>query len=184
MSGVMKKMKAYSISFSGLKIGKHHFEYQIDNSFFKDLDYQEFNGAQIKVALEFEKKSTLMELNFQAEGYVNVQCDLSNEPFEYPLEASLKLVVKFGDTFNDDHEEILILPHGEYELNVAQYIYEMIVLAMPLKKVHPGIADGTLKSEILQRLEELSPDKNASIKDKKEYQDPRWESLKKLLTDK
>jgi len=180
----MKKMKAYSISFSGLKIGKHHFEYQIDNSFFKDLDYQEFNGVNLNVALEFEKKSTLMELAFHAEGAVNVNCDLSNEPFDHPLNADLKLVVKFGETFNDDHEEILILPHGEHELNVAQYIYEMVVLAMPLKKVHPGIADGTLQSDVLRRLEELSPDKNATIKENEEYQDPRWASLKKLLTDK
>ena len=49
-------MKAYSISFSGLKIGKHHFEYQIDNAFFEDLDYQEFNDADVKVELVFEKK--------------------------------------------------------------------------------------------------------------------------------
>ena len=180
----MKKMKAYSVSFSGLKIGKHHFEYQIDNAFFEDLDYQEFNDADIKVALDFEKKSTLMELTFNAKGHVNVNCDLSNEAFNYPIEDSLNLVVKFGDAFNDDNEEILILPHGEHEINVAQYIYEMIVLAMPLKKVHPGIADGTLKSEILERLEELSPDKNTTKKDNKDYKDPRWDSLKKLLTDK
>jgi uncharacterized metal-binding protein YceD (DUF177 family) len=183
MSDVMKKMKAYSISFTGLKIGAHHFEYQIENTFFKDLDYHEFNEAQVQVDLNFEKKSTLMELEFVAKGFVNVNCDLTNEPYDQDLDATLKLVVKFGEVYNDDHEDILILPHGEYELNVAQYIYEMIVLAMPLKRVHPGIADGTLKSEILDRLEELSPDKNTKTENK-EYNDPRWDSLKNLLTDK
>ena len=179
----MKKMKAYSISFSGLKIGEHLFEYEIDNTFFKDLNYNEFNDANLKVDLKFIKKTTLMELGFQTSGIVKVNCDLTNEPFDQPVKGSLDLVIKFGDEYNDDNEEILILPHGEFELNVAQYIYEMIVLAMPLKKVHPGIKDGSLKSDILDKLEELSPNKNTQ-NNKDDYQDPRWDSLKKLLTDK
>ena len=51
----------------------------------------------------------------------------------------------------------MIIPHGEYQINVAQFIYELVVLAMPAKKVHPGIEDGTLQSDILIKLEELSP---------------------------
>ena len=75
------------------------------------------------------------------------------------------------------------MPHGEYEVNIQQYIYETIVLAIPSKLVHPGVEDGTLDSEILKKLEELSP----KLKDKKEKEDeidPRWNTLKKLLTDK
>ena len=65
-------------------------------------------------------------------------------------------------------------------MNVAQYIYEMMVLAVPSKKVHPGIEDGTLKSEILEKLDELSPENNKDI----EETDPRWDDLKKLLIEK
>lgn len=179
----MKKMKAYSISFSGLKIGEHHFEYDIDNTFFTDLDYSEFNDADLKVDLNFNKKTTLMELDFRTSGTVNVNCDLTNEPFDQKVDGSMNLIIKFGDKFNDDNEEILILPHGEFEINVAQFIYEMIILAIPLKKTHPGIADGSLQSEILEVLEKLSPNKSAK-NNKDNYQDPRWDSLKKLLTDK
>ena len=91
--------------------------------------------------------------------------------------------MKFGNEFNDDNEDILIIPHGEYEINVAQYIYELIVLSVPQKKIHPGIKDGSLQSDVLKKLEELSPmadNKN----DKSEDIDPRWQTLKKLLTDK
>ena len=109
-----------------------------------------------------------------------VACDVTNEAFELSLECSLDLVVNFGDEFNDENEEVLILPHGEHELDLSQYIYEMIALAMPLKKIHPGIEDGSLKSDILNKLEELSPEKNKEI----DEIDPRWEGLKKLLIDK
>ena len=54
---------------------------------------------------------------------------------------------------------------------------------MPSKRIHPGIKDGTLKSEILDKLEELSPKGIEEEKDK-EGIDPRWNTLKKLLTDK
>ena len=171
----MKKMKAFSISFSGLKIGEHHFEYDIDNTFFTDLDYSEFNKADLKVDLNFNKKTTLMELSFKTSGTVNVNCDLTNEPFDQKVEGSINVIVKFGDEFNDDNEEILILPHNEFELNVAQFIYEMIILAIPLKKTHPGIEDGTLKSEILDVLEELSPNKKEN-NNNDDYQDTRWDS--------
>ncbi|WP_411766206.1 YceD family protein [Winogradskyella sp. A3E31] len=178
----MKTMKAYTIQFVGLKLGKHIFDYQIDNTFFLDFEYEDFNSADIKVDVILEKKTTFLELFFKAEGTVNVNCDLTNEPYDQEIQDTFSLVVKFGDEYNNENEDILIIPHGEYEINIAQYIYELLVLAVPAKKVHPGIEDGTLKSEILDKLEELSP--TLDKKDKKEETDPRWDTLKKLLTDK
>ena len=175
------KLKEYFIPFSGLKLGKHEFVYRIDNAFFESFDYHEFNGASIQARAILDKMSNMMELELEAEGTVNVDCDLTGEPFDLPLESELKLVIKFGEEYNDGDDEILILPHGEYQINIAQYIYEMSVLAVPQKRVHPGVGDGSLKSEILDKLKELRP------KDKKETQgetDPRWDDLKKLLTDK
>ncbi|WP_353777166.1 YceD family protein [Winogradskyella sp. 3972H.M.0a.05] len=179
----MRDLKEYTIPFVGLKLGKHHFEYEIDNSFFEHFEYDEFNAVSIASELLFEKKTTLLELSFNVNGSVNVNCDLTNEPFDLPIDGEFKLVVKFGSDYNDDNEEILIIPHGEYEINVAQYIYELIVLSVPQKKIHPGVEDGTLESDILKKLEELSP-KLDENNDKSEDIDPRWQTLKKLLTDK
>jgi len=176
------ELKDFTIPFIGLKEGKHQFEYQIDNSFFELFNYDEFNETAIKATLKLHKKATMLELAFAASGTVNVHCDLTNEPFEQPVEGNLNLIVKFGNEYNDENEEILIVPHGEYEINVAQYIYEMIVLAMPSKRIHPGIEDGTLESEILEKLEELQP--GTDKKETEEEIDPRWNTLKKLLTDK
>lgn len=180
---VMRELKAYTIQFVGLKVGKHHFDYEIDKAFFKDFEYEEFNDANLKVNLLFEKKTTLLELAFEVSGSVNVNCDITNEPYDQRIEDTFKLVVKFGESYNDDNEEILIIPNGEYQINVAQYIYELIVLAVPIKKVHPGIEDGSLDSDILKKLKELSPKEKTEDKNTEET-DPRWDTLKKLLTDK
>jgi len=183
MNATMKPLKEYNIQFVGLKLGKHHFDYQIDNKFFEHFEYDEFNDVNIKVDLGFEKKTTLLELHFKASGMVNVNCDTTNEPYNQKIKTDFDLVVKFGEEYNDENEDILIIPHGEYEVNVAQYIYELIVLSLPAKRIHPGIADGTLQSDILKKLEELSP-KGLEEKEKTEEIDPRWNTLKKLLTDK
>lgn len=173
--------KEYTIPFSGLKQGKHDFKYEIDNKFFESFGYDEFNEVAVELTIVLNKTSSMLELDFEATGTVNVDCDMTSEPYDQPIEGSLELVVKFGEEYDDDDDEILILPHGEHQVNVAQYIYEMIILAVPQKRVHPGIADGTLKSEALERLQELQP---KDKKNKNEANDPRWDELKKLLTDK
>lgn len=179
----MKHLKEFVIQFTGLKQGTHNFEYRIDNKFFEHFEYHEFNDAALEVVVNFNKKTTLLELHFDVSGVVNVNCDLTNEPYDQPVQNNFDLVVKFGNEYNDENEEILIVPHSEYEINIAQYIYELIVLGVPQKRVHPGVLDGTLDSEILKKLEELSP-KDVEEKDNNEEIDPRWNTLKKLLTDK
>jgi len=179
----MKPLKDFNIQFIGLKLGEHHFDYNIDRTFFKEFEFDEFNDADLKINLGLNKKSTLLELHFEVSGTINVNCDITNEPYNQQITNEFDLVVKFGEEYNNENEDILIIPHGEYEINVAQYIYEFIVLSVPTKLVHPGVIDGTLDSDILKKLEELSP-KDLDENNNNEEIDPRWNTLKKLLTDK
>nr|WP_315172828.1 DUF177 domain-containing protein [uncultured Flavobacterium sp.] len=187
----MSKTKEFIIPFVGLKLGKHQFEYQINNSFFEIFDFSEFEKSNIKVNVVLEKKANLLEIDFKHKGTVQVPCDLTGEEFDLPIKGKIKLIVRFGETFNNDNEELLILPFGEFEVDLAQYIYEMIVLSVPSKRVHPGVKDGSLQSEALAKLKEMTAKKEVKEKnkEKKEKQDqdnidPRWDKLKQLLTDK
>ena len=183
---LMNRMKLYNIPFVGLKEGEHNFEFDIGKEFFDAFEYDDFNDASIKVGVKMKKTATMLELSFEAQGSINVNCDLTNEPFNQTIEASLPLIVKFGEEFNDENEEILILPHGEYEVSVQQYIYEMIVLSKPSKLIHPGVEDGTLDSDILSRLDEFRIKENTEEHGDSDDDDidPRWNKLKNLLTDK
>tara|TARA_R110001583_G_scaffold48013_3_gene150121 strand:+ start:2198 stop:2740 length:543 start_codon:yes stop_codon:yes gene_type:complete len=180
---MMKPLKEFTIPFVGLKLGKHHFEFKIDKTFFDYFEYEDFNDVTIKVDVELLKNTTLLELHFRISGTVNVNCDVTNEPYDQPIKNEFDLVVNFGEEYNDDNIDILILPHGAHEINIQQYMYELIVLAVPIKRIHPGVEDGTLRSDILDKLKELSPELDKKNK-KDEDIDPRWNTLKKLLTDK
>lgn len=181
----MKQLNEFLIPFVGLKLGKHQFEYQINKAFFDSFDYDEFESSDIKVNVVLEKKSTMLELKFKHKGTVHVPCDLTSEMFDLPVKGEVKLVVQFGEAYNDDNDELLILPHGEHQIDISQIIYEMIALSIPLRRVHPGVKDGTLDSEALRKLNELRVEEKKAEKNKQEENiDPRWDELKKLLTDK
>lgn len=178
----MKEQKEFTIPFVGLKVGEHTYNFEIDNTFFEHFEYDEFNEANLHLDVLLNKKNTLLEFTLSFHGVVNVNCDTTNEPYDQKVNGTYHFVVKFGEEFNNENEDLLILPHGSYQVNIQQYIYESIVLAMPTRRIHPGVEDGTLQSEILEKLEELSP--KLENKAEEESTDPRWDDLKKLLTDK
>ena len=171
----MSKSKSFSIKFIGLKDGKHSFQFPLSKSFFESFNYSDFNSADIIIHIELVKKSTILELNFKGSGSVNINCTLTNEPFEYDISSNLDLLVKFGDMYDDENDELLVLPHGSHSIDLDQYFYEMIVLSMPIRNVHPDVEKGTLDSEILNRLKEfdINKEKNSNF-------DARWDKLKEL----
>lgn len=198
---VMVSEKDFLIQFTGLKLGEHQFEYHIENDFFDIFDYSEFNSANIQVSISMLKKTTMLELQLSHKGTINVPCDVTNEDFDLPIEGNLNLLVKFGDEFNNDSDELLILPHGEFQLNVIQYIYEMIALSVPYKRIHPDIAadykeeesddeSDFLDSDDLEMIneedddDELNDNETDENSDENNDTDPRWDKLKQLLTDK
>ena len=170
----MKPDSKYKIEFAGLKTGNHQFNFNADKKFFDRFNFSDFNDVTVNIDIDLTKKSTLLELEFVLKGVVNVNCDLTNEPFDFEIKHKASLVVKFGQEYNDEDDEILVLPHGEHKLYVDQYIFELIVLSLPPKRIHPGVEDGSLKSEILDILEDLKPKENSNLAD------PRWEQLKNL----
>jgi uncharacterized metal-binding protein YceD (DUF177 family) len=164
----MKLSQDFVIPFVGLKLGKHIFDFKINQTFLHSYDYNEFERLDAEVKLTFDKKSTFLELDFKHKGIVEVNCDRSGELFDLPIKGKLKLIVKFGEFFNNEHDEILVLPHGTAEVDVSQYIYEMIFLSIPAKRLHPDIK----KDKPL-----YESDSNIETQET----DPRWDNLKKLI---
>ena len=171
----MSKTKGYAVKFIGLKNGTHNFQLPLYKSFFETFEYSEFNSVDINVDLVLVKKSTIIELSLKGTGSVNINCTLTNEPFDYQINSKLNLLVKFGDSYDDENDELLVLPHGSHSVDLDQYFYEMIVLSMPIRNVHPDVENGTIDSEILNRLKEfdINKEKNSNF-------DARWDKLKEL----
>jgi uncharacterized protein len=173
----MQTRKEYIIQFVGLSMGTHSFEYSISNKFFEDLDYSEIKQGNIQAKLELLKQSNMMILQFEISGTIKLNCDRCTEEFDLPISGNYKLIVKVGgsDTGNED-DDIITVAANEHELDLSQYLYEYIILSVPIKRVHPDDAKGnpTCDKKMLKKLNQFL------VEDDKDLLDPRWEELKKI----
>ena len=69
-----------------------------------------------------------------------------------------------------------LFSQGEHTLNVAQYIYEILVLSVPAKRVNPNTQSF---AQAMETLEALSPKELDEAEDDSQI-DPRWNELRKL----
>jgi uncharacterized metal-binding protein YceD (DUF177 family) len=168
----VKDLKEFTIPFSGLSEGKHTFEFEVNKRFFEVFEYSDIEDADISVALTLNKLSTFFDIEFTLKGKVHVACDICTELFWQAIKNHKKIVVKFGEEFNDEDDELIVIPRSESSLNVALYIYEQIILALPSRMVHPK---GECNEEMIAHI-----NKYRINEEKKDDIDPRWAGLKNL----
>ena len=172
----MKTNSQFVIPFKGLKTGKYDFVFDIDDKFFEVFEESEVKKGKVHVEVELDKKETMLELFFSLSGTVIIPCDRCLDDLELPVEHETELFVKFGDQTEEQTEEILVLLHSEFELDITQYIYEFVHLSLPYKRVHPDKkGKSTCNKEMLKKLEEYIIHENDNDND------PRWDGLKNLL---
>ncbi len=172
----MSSQSFYNIAFKGLSQGKHTFEYEIDGKFFTEFGGGVVDEGNVNVRVTLEKQSALMILWFDLEGTVNVQCDRCLEMYDQPIKGSERIFVKFGDKEYVEGDDVIWVSNNDYQLNVAQLIYEFISLAIPIKRIHPDDENGnsTCDKEMLEKLEKY-------IVKEDEVKSSVWNDLKKLL---
>jgi uncharacterized protein len=131
----MGRSNAFTIQFSGLKLGKHKFDFSVDDTFFEKLEYSQVKTGEIEVELELEKRSTMLTLDFKLNGWVGEECDRCMIDYKQKLTGEHRIFVNFGDEYDELDESLLVIPRDSYELNVSQLIYEFIGVNIPLRKV-------------------------------------------------
>lgn len=131
----MKILKEYTIPISGLKEGVHQFDFQIDSTFFEHFEASPIKKGDLRVDFYFDKQSSMYVLIFEVNGKVSVECDRCLEEFEMPIKSSNTLIAKF-DASEADDADIIHIPKTAIEIKVAEFIYEFIVLSVPLMKKH------------------------------------------------
>src|SRR5665647_1294198 len=169
---------SYTIQLSGLKEGHHTIDFEIDKTFFEQFEESEVKEGSLVANVEIDKRSTHIDMIIKVSGNVRISCDRCLEMFSQPINSENRLLVKFEKSFEDTDPDILPVPADANELDLQQQIYEFIVLALPIKRVHPVNKHGenTCDPLMLKKLEEFI------IEEEKEN-DPRWDELKNLMND-
>lgn len=176
----MKKSNKMQLSIPEIKReGIHQYDFEFGNDLFKSFDYDEFNDAYLKVVVSKKNEHKKIELQIQIKGWVELHCDLSYDLFKLPVEIATTYLVKF-DEVTKDQDDVISISSSETKLNLAIHLYECVLLSIPMKRIHPDIANGIRKKPNFADLDGLSIVDN-SLGEKLKASDPRWDRLKKLV---
>lgn len=89
-----------------------------------------------------------------------------------------------GDEIKELSEELYEIPQHLQTLNLAQFIYEFIALAVPMKKLHPRFRDEEEDDEVGKMVYQSEPEESEQDNtNSDEPVDPRFAALRKLKKD-
>ena len=163
----------YQIAFSGLKPGSHTFDFKVGKLFFDQVEDAEIRDGEVAVTVTMVKEERMMDFHFKIHGTVMVSCDRCNELMELEVNGNERLIVKYGDRYYEESEDVQIIPETSHQFDLSPFIYEYIHLLVPIRRVHPEDAEGKSQCapEILKKLKDLS---------EHHAKDPRWDALNQL----
>lgn len=137
----MTPQQKYSIDYQGLTLAKHHFSFDVSDDLFTMYEESEVKKGALKVEIELARHSSMMELEVQIVGTVEVECDRCLEQLTIPIDYFGDLIVKITDQCGEDDGDIMWVHPTDDKLSLAQYIYESVVLSLPYQRVHQTLAE-------------------------------------------
>lgn len=164
----------YTIPLQLLKESMFDAEWKVDKAFVEDQKMEGVYDADIVAKVHFVKQNDFHTLSLQINGTVSVACDRCLDIFPLPITMTQDYIVKVGDENDElsESDDVILIAPDEAELVLTAEIYEMIMLALPMKKVHANEKD--CNSDVISYM-------NQSKKNKEEKTDPRWDSLKNMF---
>ena len=127
--------REFVIPFVGLKTGIHTFQYEITDTFFKEIEGSIIHAGSVQVVLELDKKERMLVGVFQVEGLVTTDCDRCTDPIEVEVSGEYQIIYKFGGD-PSENEGLVVLDEQAFELDIKMNIYELIAVALPIRSVH------------------------------------------------
>jgi len=176
----MKHNREFEIAWQGLKPGPHTYVYDIDDRFMQEREAgDEFSNWNARITLGFDKHENFFMLHFDIDGKVMVPCDRCGDDLELKLWDEFDLLIKLtgGDDEDmpEDEDDVAFIPQSETVIDISAWLYEFLMLSVPLQHIHADKADGErgCNPEALSLLDKLS-----EIEEKPE--NPLWKGLEAL----
>lgn len=187
----MSKFELYNIVLKDINSETRVIEYELDDAYFKKIDSPEVQKGNVKAKVSVIKKLSTFELQFLLDGSITIPCDRCLDDMEQPIHYKEKLQVKFGEKFAEE-DDIVVVPESEGAINIAWFLYEFIVLNIPMKHVHAtGECNktmvGKLRKHITRQKDDDDDDDNSALEFEDDdftadevQTDPRWDALQNI----
>ena len=177
----MCSLELFKIDLKALTEDVTPLEYLLDNQFFAALDGVPIHEGALHVSGSIRKAVGFFELQLNVSGTIQIPCDRCLDMMTQPIETQLHLIVKLGEEYSEEGDDIIIVDKEEGILQTAWFIYESIVLAVPIQHVHqPGDCNDAMMRVLSEHSAARSSDADANEKPI----DPRWSKLAELVNNK
>ncbi len=170
-------LKDFDIGIFNLKNGLHRYHFSVDEVFFEWFENSPVKKARSEVELGLVKTDTFIKLSFDIAGDIELTCDRSLRTFNHPVKLKKELILKFGEEDKELSDEINLISWNTEYINVAQFIFEFIGLATPMRKIHPELKDQINMEEDIIYSTVVEDDMKTEI-------DPRWSVLRNIKDNK
>lgn len=192
----MGKFSAYKLPLKSLPSGNHEFEYELGKQFFEDMESADIRDAHLKVNALVNVKGDVYEFSLKVTGELTLICDRCLDELPWPVDTEYKVFVKYGEDYNDEADNLLVIPESDNFLNISYILYDTVALTIPIKHVHPMGKCNRAMSSLLRK--HRSPVSNLEGEDSDMMEemmdsiddidngvddapvDPRWNDLKKI----
>ncbi|HXP49618.1 MAG TPA: DUF177 domain-containing protein [Bacteroidia bacterium] len=150
------------ISLASLKNGEHSFLFTIDGELFRENHFDDIHEANIKAIVTFNKNSSIMMFNFNIEGTLTVTCDRCGDDFNLSTKLERQLIVKTDAKEHQEEDEMVSLTSGEKDIDIAPFVYQYVVLSLPMQRIHGNDKEGNslCNPDILKKLKKLEVKKS------------------------
>lgn len=173
----MRARKRFDIHIYKLSNGIHEYEFEIRNEFFEMFEGDLVSEGELKATVTLNKSDSMIQVDFDIEGTVVLECDRSLELFDFPIHINRNMIYKYGDEEKELSEDVYVIEKNTQTLNIAGILFEYIGLEIPMKKLHPKFQDEDEDSEGTMIYVSEQEDQNEQ---EEETIDPRWAALKNL----
>ncbi len=160
--------------------GVNRFDYKLDKTFFTNMENEEIREADLGVSLTVNNRGDFYELAFDIDGEVVLPCDRCLDDLRLQIKAGYDICVKYGEDYCDEADDLLVIPQSDNYLNVAYMIYDTVVLAIPVKHVHPAGQCNRAMSAML-REHQAAGEPEAEDEEQPAESDPCWDKLKDII---
>ncbi|MBQ8335236.1 MAG: DUF177 domain-containing protein [Tidjanibacter sp.] len=131
----------FVIPFKGYKVGVHEFEFALNDEFLEAIGDEELIGVDAVAKVTLTKAASMLTFDVEIAGTVSVECDRCLDELALPVEISDRLYVKFSEDELDFDGEVMWLNPADSQIDLADYIYETLLLALPYQRVHESIEE-------------------------------------------
>ncbi|WP_373398142.1 DUF177 domain-containing protein [Algoriphagus halophilus] len=131
----MKFWRTFDIEVIKFVEGRHEIDFEIDDSFFQHFeDNHLVEKGNLTVRVNMKKGANLIEMDFHIQGKFRLTCDRSLEEYDQPLDIHETMIYKYGSEEVEINEDVIMITRDTPSVNVAQLIYEFILINLPAKK--------------------------------------------------